>query len=993
MRSMTRPALPTRPPRAGFSLVEMMITLVLLAIVIAVVATVMIGSQRSKAVTEARVEAQQSARTISEILANDIRSAGYQIDESTSPPQYAFAYVDSVELVFNANLTPLPPDTTIDKPHALDPAGAPIPPVLDGTVYEPSVKYTTGAETIRYTLDLNGDGVVDATDQAHALATEAQRTRNPNDFVLARAVYGGNTGGVLTNNGGVLEKVGLVRGPGDGVPHLFTVYLGSTQTPWDWADGPIPADRLDEISRVELKVTTESRRPDASGEYVRTTLTNEVNSIRNTPEAGSTLYTVEGWVFDDLNRNGSRDTGEPGVADAMLRLGTVAVATSNVNGYYRLSGPPARYGLKHIPPPAYRPFAPDSVTIDFIANPGDFLHSFADTSRPGGWLKDSCWVDSNDNDMLDGGDERVDAVQVSVAGETNSSNAFGAMETFIPPGTHSASYTAPESMLVVSANPSTIVMTNGGQVVHYVELVRGTTGTVEGYVYRDIDRDGVKDTGEPGLAGVWVGVTKQSGAVTLSFATTDANGFYSIQVPNNMPDATTPYEVTVIPPGGYYATTTTQIAPIWVAAAQTITDKNFGMSNFTQITLNADRVLSLGSGNLLEKDWTGSDSQWDSKGSNDVDLILGSEYVSNPNIAVWFNGWSPPTVSTCFVPDPTYTRNAQSSALSIAVGQLDAVAPVIREDVVTGLARYAAGNIAVWMNQNSSGNQGQLAPPPTNLPVRYQTQNTGDANVVALQDFGGSTVLDFIVGTTGSANQGTLETWINGGSGTFSRDEIYPPNGNLPSNALGEVKAIQFADVTGDGFRDLIVGTKIGTGLGRVHILRYNTRNAGDRYKHDRSFDVVGEITSMLAMNLDFDTQPDLIIATRITSLTGDIQFWKGFGSSTFALTATHIAGGPVLALAKGDFGGTTRDDIVYGFRTNETAYTGGVRILSTDSGSLPTGSTDPAGGSHEFMAPAVNVNNFNYRINPTTTGPYLADLAVATKTSATTGALLVFIR
>jgi hypothetical protein len=44
-------------------------------------------------------------------------------------------------------------------------------------------------------------------------------------------------------------------------------------------------------------------------------------------------------------------------------------------------------------------------------------------------------------------------------------------------------------------------------------------------------------------------------------------------------------------------------------------------------------------------------------------------------------------------------------------------------------------------------------------------------------------------------------------------------------------------------------------------------------------------------------------------------------------------------------------------------------------------------------MAPAVTVNNFNYRLNPTTSGAQLLDLAVATKTGATTGALLVFIR
>ena len=32
--------------------------------------------------------------------------------------------------------------------------------------------------------------------------------------------------------------------------------------------------------------------------------------------------------------------------------------------------------------------------------------------------------------------------------------------------------------------------------------------------------------------------------------------------------------------------------------------------------------------------------------------------MSNPNIAVWFNNWNPPAVSTCFAAAPTYMRNA-----------------------------------------------------------------------------------------------------------------------------------------------------------------------------------------------------------------------------------------------------------------------------------------------------------------------------------------------
>ena len=991
MRPHVRRPSPSRPPRAGFSLVELMVTLVLLAVVVAVIATVLIGSQRSKAVTEGRLEAQQGARVIADIMANDIRSAGYQIDENASPRQTAFAYVDSVEIVINANLSPFPDTLLIlQQPQALDPLGVPIPPVLDGTAYEPAMKYATGAETIRYTLDLNNDGAVDATDQAHPLASEAQRTANPNDYVLARVVYGAGMGGLPLNNGGSPEKVGLVRGPASDVPKMFTVYLGSNPNPWDWADGAIPQDRLDEISRVSLQVTTESRRKGPDGNYTRATLTSEINSIRNVPNAANTTYSVEGWVFDDLNRNQTRDTGEPGIQDAMIRLGTASVATTNASGYYQVHGAPAVYVLKQVAPEGFAAFAPDSVTIDFIATPGDWMHSFADTARMGGWLVDTCFVDTDGNSVYNYGDELVDGVTMTVGGQTRTSDAFGHMDVFLPPGTHSVSFTAPESMVVASTNPLTIGMSHGTTVRNYTMMTRGGTGTVSGSVYNDVNKNGTKETGETGIANVWVGVTKGGGTTTLSFALTDASGNYTINAPNNMPAATTPYEITCIPASGRFPTSPVSISPIWLSVGQTIPNQNFGMALYTQLTLNADRVLSLTSGELLEKDWTGADNQWATKASFDKDLILGSEYVSNPNVSVWHNRFdSNPALSNLFTLTPDYSKNAQSSALSVVAGPLDGNVPTQREDVVTGLSRKASGSIAIWLNKNTSGNLGVLV----DAPVLYQPQNGGDANVVLLRDFGGTTALDLMVGTTGSANQGTLETWINSGIGTFTRDEIYPPEGNLPSNALGEVKAVVFANCVGDTTADLVVGTKIAPGYGRVHVLGFNSRGPANRYRHVRSFDVTGEVTSMIAAYVDYDTNVDIIVGTRVSSTAGNIQYWRGDGSGDFSLAATYTAQGPVLSLARGDFGGSARDDVVFGYRLNESVYAGGVRILYLDSGTLPGFEVDPAGGTHDYMAPSMTVNNFNYRLNPTTSGTIYPDLAVATKTGATTGALLVFVR
>jgi hypothetical protein len=156
---------------------------------------------------------------------------------------------------------------------------------------------------------------------------------------------------------------------------------------------------------------------------------------------------------------------------------------------------------------------------------------------------------------------------------------------------------------------------------------------------------------------------------------------------------------------------------------------------------------------------------------------------------------------------------------------------------------------------------------------------------------------------------------------------------------------------------------------------------------------VTGEVTAMLAINVDYDSHMDLVVGTRVSSTAGNIQYWRGDGSGTFLLASTFVTPGPVLSLARGEFGGNTRDDVIYGFRNDETLYAGGTRILYLDLGTLPPFDVDPAGGTHSWMAPSITVNNFNHRLNPTTSGTVYHDLVVATKTGATTGSLLVLIR
>ena len=82
------------------------------------------------------------------------------------------------------------------------------------------------------------------------------------------------------------------------------------------------------------------------------------------------------------------------------------------------------------------------------------------------------------------------------------------------------------------------------------------------------------------------------------------------------------------------------------------------------------------------------------------------------------------------------------------------------------------------------------------------------------------------------------------------------------------------------------------------------------------------------------------------------------------------------------------------GWRSSDTGYGGGVQIFYCDIGKLPDIGVDPSAGAVFNFVPALTVSNFNYGVYPSTpTPPFLTDLAAGVKASATTGALVVFIR
>ncbi|HKQ58552.1 MAG TPA: FG-GAP-like repeat-containing protein [Candidatus Eisenbacteria bacterium] len=981
----------------GFTLVELMITLTVLAAVMIVLMTVMYAASRSKTSTSNRVESDQSARVAMDMLVRDLRSAGYGADmDYTTQPQPPIAYIDSLQVLLNANMAPFPdslPGLLPSWPQAYSPVGFPRPYPLNGTAWQPPIRYRGGAETVRWTLDVNNDGKSDSLDWTAFNGLDAQRTPNRSDYVLVRQVYGDSTNAIVNWNGGTTERVALINRPtSNGAPPLFRVYMAGSSTPWDWSAGPVPASQLANINRVVVSVQGGSSKPDSKGRYATANLSTTVNLTRNVPNFGAALYAISGYVFNDnIVKNGVRDAGEPGISGGTLWLNNGLSTVTDPTGYYILKVPAGAYTLKHLAPPGYGIFtSPDSFNV--TVGPA-VTRSFADTARAGGWVTSYTFKDNNGNGVNDSGDSVLALIKVTTnpGNDAQYTNSSGYATNFAPVGSYTVTATAPDSFASTTTNPVTGTMAAGGTAAYSFGFKKSAFGTVTGKVFTDNNRNGTLDTGETGIQGVWVGVTPDAGLNVAGWEYTDALGDFSIDAPAVSSPSAPYYIMTVVKPG-FFPTSSTTIGPFYLNAGQVITGNNFGEVGYQVITLTASRVLSLASQDVIEKDWNGNHTE---NAHGDQDLILGSDASGSDQLSVWFNDYNN---SPLFNATPTYTRTAQGSVMSMAVDTLDNTTTwKNRPDVATGTRNATGGNFFVWLGQNSSGNEGYV---PTTANLSYRTQDMGDVQSILSYDCAGGAMPDLIVGTKSpTANQGTIEVWQNNDAATpaFTRQEIYPPNGSIPSNALGEVTAMALADFDGDGNRDLVVGTTNGTYSGQLLFFKYVSKTNGNRFVYQCGYSLPGDaVTSLAAFDIDGDGMKDVAVGTQRNTTAGHLQQWGNKYSSPtwgFALDREVNAPGIVISLATADFGGSVRGDLAVGFRADLSSYVGGVRVYFCDTNRIPSTGSDPSAGSVTNMVPAITTNNFNYGTNPVASGTQLKDLATGVKITSTTGALVVYIR
>ncbi|MCE5214594.1 MAG: carboxypeptidase regulatory-like domain-containing protein [Methanobacterium sp.] len=319
----------------------------------------------------------------------------------------------------------------------------------------------------------------------------------------------------------------------------------------------------------------------ATGKTPNITLTSGQNQLQW--DAGMYQNALIGdYVWDDLNVNGDIDAGEPPLAGVNVNLydgtGQILQTTStDANGFYSFSVLPGSYYLEFIKPTGYNISFNYGPGYDNQANPISGLTATTtlvsgenqDYWDAGMWMPASIgqfvWNDQNANGIFDGRGTGLPNVRVELYDEQGGyhgftytdSNGFYSFTNLIPgsyylwfellpgftfspvvPGdqtnkAHPDGFTSPVTLYAGENNP-------------YIDAGMYEPVTIGSYVWNDLNRNGLRDPGEPGIPGVTVELYNGVTYTLVNTTITDASGNYlfSNEIPNF-------YYVKFIKPDGY----------------------------------------------------------------------------------------------------------------------------------------------------------------------------------------------------------------------------------------------------------------------------------------------------------------------------------------------------------------------------------------------------------------------------------------------------------
>jgi hypothetical protein len=207
---------------------------------------------------------------------------------------------------------------------------------------------------------------------------------------------------------------------------------------------------------------------------------------------------------------------------------------------------------------------------------------------------------------------------------------------------------------------------------------------------------------------------------------------------------------------------------------------------------------------------------------------------------------------------------------------------------------------------------GVVGSPTTPNASFYDSPGTGEVNGVAVGDINRDGFQDIVIGQKTGTNAGRIGVWWGDGTGNFAHSstlDVYATS--------GEVRGVCLTDMNGDGWLDIVAGTKRNNAdtQGSTDIF-FSNMLAATRFTTVYSTAVGGSVYGLATARMDSDGNTDVVVALRTGNNTGKCEFWHNNGTMTGSLTKQDeiTTAGPATAVALGPLVyNSSSNDIVIG--------------------------------------------------------------------------------